>query len=88
MGRDDTDRPSPASGDAGYSTRYRRQRRLQRRFLTADQGPNRWISASQFEFLYARQKGKKTWLIAAADGCQRDNPPKLLDLAHRHNFSV
>ena len=40
------------------------------------------ISYTQFEFLYARARGKKskTWLIFADDGCTRDCPLEELDL--------
>jgi tetratricopeptide (TPR) repeat protein len=38
------------------------------------------VSYTQFEFLYARQQGKKTWLIIAGENCQRDRPPAELDL--------
>ena len=30
------------------------------------------VSYTQFEFLYAQQQGKKTWLLFAEDGCARD----------------
>ncbi len=38
------------------------------------------VSYTQFEFLYARRQGKKTWLIVAGEQCQRDWPPAELDL--------
>ena len=38
------------------------------------------VSYTQFEFLYGRHRGIKTWLIFAADGCQRDRPIDQLDL--------
>ncbi len=38
------------------------------------------VSYTQFEFLYARRQGKKTWLIVAGEQCQRDRPPAELDL--------
>ncbi|MEM9369187.1 MAG: tetratricopeptide repeat protein, partial [Planctomycetota bacterium] len=37
------------------------------------------VSYTQYEFLYARQAGKKTWLIVAADACERDTPVEELD---------
>ena len=38
------------------------------------------VSYTQFEFLYARARGKKTWLIFADEGCTRDRPLEQLDL--------
>lgn len=38
------------------------------------------VSYTQFEFLYARARGKKTWLIFADEGCTRDHPIAELDL--------
>ncbi len=38
------------------------------------------VSYTQFEFLYARQRGLKAWLIFAADGYQADKPLDQLDL--------
>jgi hypothetical protein len=38
------------------------------------------ISYTQFEFLYAREKKKKTWLIFAGDACTRATPLDRLDL--------
>ena len=38
------------------------------------------VSYTQFEFLYAQSRGKKTWLIFADDGCTRDRPLEQLDL--------
>ncbi|MEI8017273.1 MAG: DUF4062 domain-containing protein [Schlesneria sp.] len=37
------------------------------------------VSYTQFEFLYARSKGKKTWLIFANEGCTRDRQLDQLD---------
>ena len=37
------------------------------------------VSYTQFEFLYARARGKRTWLIFADDGCTRDRPLEQLD---------
>ena len=37
------------------------------------------VSYTQFEFLYAKQQGKKTWLIMAQEGCSRDRPNDQLD---------
>ena len=37
-------------------------------------------SYTQYEFLYARQQGKKTWVITPGDHCTRDTAPDLLDL--------
>ena len=33
------------------------------------------VSYTQFEFLYARRQGKKTWFIVAGEQCYRDRPP-------------
>ena len=38
------------------------------------------VSYTQYEFLYAQQQGKKTWLIKAGELCQRDKPIEQLDL--------
>ena len=38
------------------------------------------VSYTQFEFLYARKKKKKTWLIFAGQTCTRDTPLDRLDL--------
>ena len=38
------------------------------------------VSYTQFEFLYAREKKKKTWLLLAGDACTRDTPLAGLDL--------
>jgi tetratricopeptide (TPR) repeat protein len=38
------------------------------------------VSYTQFEFLYAREKKKKTWLLFAGDACTRDTPLASLDL--------
>jgi hypothetical protein len=38
------------------------------------------VSYTQFEFLYAKQQAKKTWLFIAQDGCSRDKPIDELDL--------
>ncbi len=38
------------------------------------------VSYTQYELLYARAKGKKTYVIFAGDECQRDTPVELLDL--------
>ena len=40
----------------------------------------RRVSYTQFEFLYAREKKKKTWLLFAGDACTRDTPLAGLDL--------
>ena len=45
----------------------------------ADAGYGR-VSYTQFEFLYAREKKKKTWLIFAGDACTRNTPQERLDL--------
>ena len=37
------------------------------------------VSYTQFEFLYAREKKKKTWLLFAGDACTRDTPLDRLD---------
>ena len=41
------------------------------------------VSYTQFEFLYARVRGKKTWLIFADEGCTRDRSLDELDLPSR-----
>jgi hypothetical protein len=38
------------------------------------------VSYTQYEFLYARHKAKKTWLIIAGMDCRRDKPVDQLDL--------
>jgi tetratricopeptide (TPR) repeat protein len=38
------------------------------------------VSYTQFEFLYARSRDKKTWLIFADEGCTLDHPLAELDL--------
>jgi uncharacterized caspase-like protein len=38
------------------------------------------VSYTQYEFLYARSKGKKTWLILVDEDCARDTPIAELDL--------
>ncbi len=38
------------------------------------------VSYTQFEFLYACQQEKKTWVIVVGEGCHRDKPPGQLDL--------
>jgi tetratricopeptide (TPR) repeat protein len=38
------------------------------------------VSYTQFEFLYAREKKKKTWLLFAGVACSRDTPLERLDL--------
>ena len=38
------------------------------------------VSYTQFEFLYARKHGKKTWVIVIGKDCRRDKPPDQLDL--------
>ena len=38
------------------------------------------VSYTQFEFLYARARGKKTWLIYTDEGCTLDHPLEELDL--------
>ena len=43
------------------------------------------VSYTQFEFLYAQQRGKKTWVIIPADGCTRDKPCDELDLPRDPN---
>ena len=37
-------------------------------------------SYTQYEFLLARQLGKKTWILIAGPDCARDTPPAQLDL--------
>jgi hypothetical protein len=46
---------------------------------TVDAGYGR-VSYTQFEFLYAREKKKKTWLLFPGDACTRDTPLERLDL--------
>ena len=46
---------------------------------TADANFGR-VSYTQFEFLYAREKKKKTWLLFAGDASTRDTPLDRLDL--------
>ena len=38
------------------------------------------VSYTQFEFIYARSRKKKTWLLFAGDACTRDTPLERLDL--------
>jgi len=38
------------------------------------------VSYTQFEFLYAYEQKKKTWVIVVGDGCRRDKPLDQLDL--------
>ncbi len=38
------------------------------------------VSYTQFEFFYARNHGKKTWVIVIGKDCRRDKPPDQLDL--------
>jgi tetratricopeptide (TPR) repeat protein len=38
------------------------------------------VSYTQYEFLYARRQGKKTWVMFAGDACTRDLPLEQLDL--------
>jgi tetratricopeptide (TPR) repeat protein len=38
------------------------------------------VSYTQYEFLYARRRGKKTWVFFAEDGCTQDRPLEQLDL--------
>jgi tetratricopeptide (TPR) repeat protein len=38
------------------------------------------VSYTQYEFLYARRQGRKTWVIVAGQQCQRDKPLDQLDL--------
>jgi hypothetical protein len=38
------------------------------------------VSYTQFEFLYARLQGRKTWVIEAQPACPRDTPVAQLDL--------
>ena len=40
------------------------------------------VSYTQFEFLYAHEKKKKTWLLFAGDACTRDTALERLDLPH------
>src|SRR5271166_1333697 len=46
---------------------------------TVDAGYGR-VSYTQFEFLYAREKKKKTWLLFPGDACIRDTSVEGLDL--------
>src|SRR5271166_4700180 len=46
---------------------------------TVDAGYGR-VSYTQFEFLYAREKKKKTWLLFPGDACTRDTPLERLDI--------
>jgi hypothetical protein len=46
---------------------------------TVDAGYGR-VSYTQFEFLYAREKTKKTWLLFPGDACTRDTSVEGLDL--------
>ena len=41
------------------------------------------VSYTQFEFLYARARGKKTWLIYTEEGCTLAHPLEELDLPPR-----
>ncbi len=43
------------------------------------------VSYTQFEFLYARKVGRKTWVLIAEDGCTHDNPLEQLDLPRDPN---
>jgi hypothetical protein len=38
------------------------------------------VSYTQYELLYARSRGKKTWVLFAEDGCVHDRPLEKLDL--------
>ncbi len=38
------------------------------------------VSYTQFEFLYAKRKSKRTWLLFAGDHCRRDKAPDALDM--------
>jgi tetratricopeptide (TPR) repeat protein len=38
------------------------------------------VSYTQFEFLYARQQQKQTWVVFAEEGCTHDRPLEQLDL--------
>jgi tetratricopeptide (TPR) repeat protein len=38
------------------------------------------VSYTQYEFLHARRREKKTWVVFAEDGCTRDQPLEQLDL--------
>ncbi len=38
------------------------------------------VSYTHFEFLYARDQGKKTWVIVIGEQCRRDTPSDRLDL--------
>ena len=44
------------------------------------------VSYTQFEFLYAREKKKKTLLFFAGDACTRDTPLDRLDLPHDRSY--
>ena len=44
------------------------------------------VSYTQFEFLYAREKKKKTLLLFAGDACTRDTPLERLDLPHDRSY--
>src|SRR5271166_1606251 len=46
---------------------------------TVDAGYGR-VSYTQFEFLYALEKKKRTWLLFAGDACTRDTPLERLDI--------
>jgi len=39
------------------------------------------VSYTQYELLYARRRGKKTWVLFAEDGCVHDRPLEKLDLS-------
>jgi hypothetical protein len=41
------------------------------------------VSYTQFEFLYAREKKKKTWLLFPGDACARDALLEHLDLPNK-----
>jgi tetratricopeptide (TPR) repeat protein len=43
------------------------------------------VSYPQFEFLYTRDKGKKTWVIVVGDDVSRDKPTDQLDLPGDEN---
>ena len=44
------------------------------------------VSYTQFEFLYAQRKAKKTWLIIAGKDCKRDTAEDQLDLPLDPNY--
>lgn len=44
------------------------------------------VSYTQFEFLYARARRKKTWLIYTDEGCTRDHPLAELDRPRDPNY--